>query len=70
MVIENYWAVLSSDGKRVQNVILWDGVAPWEPPNGSALCPYDPDIHPDIGLDVDVGPNWRARLPPDDVGGI
>lgn len=64
MVVPNYWVVLTSDGKRVLNVVLWDGENSWEPPAGCASLPYDPDLHPDIGLDVDVGLGWRDRIPP------
>ena len=46
----------------VENVALWDGVAPWTPPQGTTLA-ANPPASVSIGWLYD-GANWTAPEPP------
>ena|ERR1044072_2917675 len=35
------YAVIDSNTKKVLNVIIWDGVAQWQPPEGTFLIKHD-----------------------------
>lgn len=57
------YALLKDNGTRVANLIEWDGVTVLSLPPHLAVVPYDRSIHPDLGLDIPVGPGWQALIP-------
>ena len=46
----------------VVNVVVWDGVAPWNPPEGTELVLLQPDEWVSIGATYD--PNASPRFVP------
>lgn len=44
------YAVINSDGV-VENVVEWDGVAPWQPPEGCTVKPHEQVGRNDIWLE-------------------
>ena len=63
MVIENAWVAIDPNTNRVKDCFHvkavenqdWAFLAPLR------VEPYDPDVHPPLGFDVEVGPDWKAR---------
>lgn len=54
-------AVINSETKIVENVILWDGVTPWTPPNG---CFVQALTNPYVGIGWSfIGGQWIAPTP-------
>lgn len=56
------YAIIEDSTKVVQNIIIWDGVAPYTPPAGTTLVNVD---------GVFCGPGWIQQpdgsfLPPED----
>lgn len=51
-----------ADG-QVLNVILWDGVATWSPPPGTALVALQPDERCEIGDEYDANASPRFTMP-------
>lgn len=61
------YALLKDNGTRVENLIEWDGVTDLTLPATLTVAPYDRAIHPDLGLDLPVGPGWEALVPAADA---
>jgi hypothetical protein len=47
----NRWAIVQ--GGKVVNIVVWDGVAPWTPPDGTAAVSVSDDEWVDIGAVYD-----------------
>lgn len=66
-MLSNTWAVLRDEDNVCDNVILWDGVAPWEPPLNHWVKQLEEGSHVGIGWKWDAATNeWiDIRVPPE-----
>lgn len=45
--------LLIDQNSKIDNIVVWDGVTPWEPNPGLTLVDYQGNIVPQIGWDWD-----------------
>lgn len=59
------WAVIREDDHICDNVVVWDGVAQWSPPEGHYVKELSPEDHAGIGWKWDPEANaWVDVRPP------